>query len=31
MMIIHMAEYSAADNNIQQWETIKCIALLFIY
>lgn len=30
-MIIHMAEYSATDDNTQQWETVKCLALLFIY
>lgn len=31
MMIIHMAEYSATDNNIQQWETVKCLVSPFIY
>jgi len=31
VMIIHMAEYSATDNNAQQWETVKCLASLFIY
>lgn len=30
-MIIHMAEYSATDNNTQQWETVECLASLFIY
>lgn len=26
-----MAEYSVADNTTQQWETVKCVTLLFIY
>lgn len=31
VMIIHMAEYSATDNNTQQWGTVECLASLFIY